>query len=199
MMVPPAPMFLRWPWATTIELTAAIRTVTLFTRRCIEPCGNSSDATQDASRIADRQTIGWDISGHDTTRADGGVVSNTNSRKYYRVSANPDVIFDYNWCGRRHLTLFQAMFVSVQDKQVMTQQTMTPDLDLLVCRNRYAVVHERMIAYRNCGTLVRDNLDWDNVPHQAYAIPKFHVTAGFQINAAKKSHRKRYASPTSNP
>jgi hypothetical protein len=90
-----------------------------------------------ASRIANRQTIGWDISGHDATRADSGVASNANSGKDYRVRADPHVIFDDNWCGRRrYLTLFDAMLVPIDDKQVMTQQTVAADVDLFVCRNR---------------------------------------------------------------
>jgi len=93
--------------------------------------------THNASRIANRQTIGWDISGHDATRADSGVASNANSGKDYRVRADPHVIFDDNWCGwRRYLTLFDAMLVPIDDKQVMTQQTVAADLDLFVCRNR---------------------------------------------------------------
>jgi hypothetical protein len=93
--------------------------------------------THNASRIANRQTIGWDISGHDATRADSGVASNANSGKDYRVRADPHVIFDDNWCGRRrYLTLFDAMLVPIDDKQVMTQQTVAADVDLFVCRNR---------------------------------------------------------------
>jgi hypothetical protein len=93
--------------------------------------------TNNASRIANRQTIGWDISGHDATRADSGVASDANSRKDYRVRADPHVIFDDNWCGWRHyLTLFDAMLVPIDDKQVMTQQTVAANLDLFVCRNR---------------------------------------------------------------
>ena len=85
---------------------------------------NPSNLTQNASWIADRQTIGWDISGHDTTRADSGVASDANSGKDYRVRADPYVIFDDNWCGwRRYLTLFDAMLVPIDDKQVMTQKT----------------------------------------------------------------------------
>jgi hypothetical protein len=92
--------------------------------------------THNASRIANRQTIGWDISGHDATRADSGVASNANSGKDYRVRADPHVIFDDNWFGwRRYLTLFDAMLVPIDDTQVMTQQTMAADLDLFVCRN----------------------------------------------------------------
>jgi hypothetical protein len=93
--------------------------------------------THNTSRIANRQTIGWDVSGHDATRADSGVASNANSGKDYRVRADPHVIFDDNWCGwRRYLTLFDAMLVPIDDKQAMTQQTMAADLDLFVCRNR---------------------------------------------------------------
>jgi hypothetical protein len=89
------------------------------------------------SGIANRQTIGWDISGHDATRADSGVASNANSGKDYRVRADPHVIFDDNWCGwRRYLTLFDAMLVPIDDKQVMTEQTVAADVDLFVCRNR---------------------------------------------------------------
>jgi hypothetical protein len=47
------------------------------------------------------------------------------------------VIFDDNWCGwRRYLTLFDTMLVPINDKQVMTQQTVAADFDLFVCRNR---------------------------------------------------------------
>jgi hypothetical protein len=116
--------------------------------------------------ITNRQTISRDISGHDATRADSGVASNANSGKDYRVRADPHVVFDDNWCGwRRYLTLFDAKLVPIDDKQVMTQQTVAADLDLFVCRNRWAVVNERMIAYRDTGTLVRDDFDRDNVPH----------------------------------
>jgi hypothetical protein len=155
--------------------------------------------TQNASWIANRQTIGWDISGHNATRADSAVVSNANAGKNYRVSANPHVIFDHNWCGRRrHITLFDAMLVPIYDTQVMSQQTMAPNLDLLVGCNRCAVVDERMIAYRNMGTLVRNNFDRDNVSHQANAIPKFHISTSSEINATKKSHRQWYPGLTSN-
>jgi hypothetical protein len=160
---------------------------------------NPSNLTQNASWIANSQTIGWDISGHNATRADSAVVSNANAGKNYRVSANPHVIFDHNWCGRRrHITLFDAMLVPIYDTQVMSQQTMAPNLDLLVCCNRCAVVDERMIAYRNMGTLVRNNLDRDNVSHQANAIPKFHISTSSEINATKKSHRQWYPGLTSN-
>jgi hypothetical protein len=119
-----------------------------------------------AGRIANRKTISRDVFGHDATRADSGVASNANSGKDYRVRADPHVIFDDNWCSwRRYLTLFDAMLVPIDDKQVMTQQTVAADLDLFVCRNRWAVVNERMIAYRDTGTLVRDEFDRDNVPH----------------------------------
>jgi hypothetical protein len=152
---------------------------------------NPSNLTQNASWIANCQTIGWDISGHNATRADSAVASNANAGKNYRVSANPHVIFDDNWCGRRrHITLFDAMLVPIYYTQVMSQQTMAPNLDLLVCCNRCAVVDERMIAYRNMGTLVRNNFDRDNVPHQANAIPKFHISTSSEINATKKSHRQ---------
>ena len=74
-----------------------------------------------AGRIANRKTISRDVFGHDATRADSGVASNANSGKDYRVRADPHVIFDDNWCGwRRNLTLFDAMLVPVDDKQVMT-------------------------------------------------------------------------------
>jgi hypothetical protein len=77
--------------------------------------------THNASRIANRQTIGWDISGHDATRADSGVASNANSGKDYRARADPHMIFDDNWCGwRRYLTLFDAMLVPIENKQVVT-------------------------------------------------------------------------------
>jgi hypothetical protein len=93
--------------------------------------------THNASRTANRHTIGWDISGHDATRADSGVVSNANSGKDCRVRADPHVVFDDNWCGwRRYLTLFDAMLVPIDDKQVVTQQTVAADPDFFVCRNR---------------------------------------------------------------
>ena len=94
-------------------------------------------SAHNAGWITDRQTISRDISGHDATRADSGVASNANSGKDYRVRADPHVIFDDNWCGwRRYLTLFDAMLVPIDDKQVMTQQTVAADFDLFVCRNR---------------------------------------------------------------
>jgi hypothetical protein len=93
--------------------------------------------THHASRIANRQTIGRDISGNNATRADSGVASNANSGEDYRVRADPHVIFDDNWCGwRRYLTLFDAILVPIDDKQVMTQQTVAADADFFVCRNR---------------------------------------------------------------
>jgi hypothetical protein len=67
------------------------------------------------------------------------VVSNDNARKDYRARADPDVIFDNDWCGWRHhltLSLFHPMLVPVHDKRVMTQQTVAADLDFFVCRNR---------------------------------------------------------------
>jgi len=89
--------------------------------------------THDASRTANRQTIGWDISGYDATRADSGVASNANSGKDCCVRADPHVIFDDNWCGWRHyLTLFDAMLAPIDDKRVMTQKTVAANLDLFV-------------------------------------------------------------------
>jgi hypothetical protein len=90
----------------------------------------------DASWIANRQTIGWNISGYYATRADNGVVSNGDAGKDDHVRADPHVILNGNVCGRRRdLTLFHAMLVPVHDKRVMTQQTVAADLDLFVCRN----------------------------------------------------------------
>jgi hypothetical protein len=128
------------------------------------PCSNKS--AHNTSRITNRQTISRDVFSHHTTRADNGVVSNEKAGKDYHARADPHVIFDDNWCGRRrHLTLFHAMLVPVHDKRVMTQQTVAADLDLFVCRNRRAVVNERMIAYRDASTFVRDEFDRDDVAY----------------------------------
>jgi len=48
-----------------------------------------------------------------------------------------------------------------------------------------------MIAYRDTGTLVRDEFDRDNVSHQANALPKFHISLSPEKNATNKSHRQR--------
>jgi hypothetical protein len=120
--------------------------------------------THNASRIANRQTIGWDIFGHYTTRADNGVVSNENAGKDYHTRADPHVIFDDYLCRWRHyLTLVHAMLVPVYDKRVMTQQTVAADLDLFVCRNRRAVIDERVIAYRYASAFVRNEFKGDDV------------------------------------
>lgn len=111
---------------------------------------NSLNLTQHAGRIAHRQTIGGDRSRHNAARTNGAVASNANAGKNYRVRTNPHVIFDHNWYGRRHTTLFNAMLVSIYDPHVMSQQTMAPNFDLLICRNRRAVVDERLIA---CETI----------------------------------------------
>ena len=110
-------------------------------RLAIRRSGNivpySNKSAHNTSRITNRQTIGRDVFSHHTTRADNGVVSDENAGKDYRARADPHVIFDNNWCGwRHHLTLFDTMLVSVQDKRVMTQQTVAADFDLVVCRNR---------------------------------------------------------------
>ena len=110
-------------------------------RLAIRRSGNivpySNKSAHNTSRITNRQTIGRDVFSHHTTRADNGVVSDAKAGKDYRARADPHVIFDDNWCGWwHHLTLFDTMLVSVQDKRVMTQQTVAADFDLVVCRNR---------------------------------------------------------------
>ena len=87
----------------------------------------SSNLTQDASRITNRQTIGWDISGDNATRADGAVATNANARKNYHVGANPNAILDQNRCGLRYLTLLEAILVPINDAQMMTEQTVAAE------------------------------------------------------------------------
>jgi len=54
-----------------------------------------------------------------------------------RVSRDPNVIFDDNWYGRRrYLTLLDALLVLIDDKRLVTQQTVAADFDLFVRRNR---------------------------------------------------------------
>ena len=126
----------------------------------------SIKSAHNMSRITNRQTISWDVFSHHTTRANNGAVSDAKAGKDYHVRADPDVIFDGNWCRwRRHLTLFYTMLVPVYDKRMMTQQTMAADLDLFVCRNRCAVVNKGMIAYRDASTFVGDEFDRDDVAH----------------------------------
>jgi hypothetical protein len=124
----------------------------------------SSKSAHDTSRITNRQTIGRDVFSHYTTRADNGVVSNENAGKDYHTRADPHVIFDDYLCRwRHHLTLVHAMLVPVHDKRVMTQQTVAADLDLFVCRNRRAVIDERVIAYRYASAFVRNEFKGDDV------------------------------------
>jgi hypothetical protein len=75
---------------------------------------NPSNLTQHASWIANCQTIGWDISRYNATRANSAVASNADTGKNYGVRANPHVIVDHNWCGRRrHVPMFGAMLVPI--------------------------------------------------------------------------------------
>lgn len=159
------------------------------TRQCRD---DPSNLAQNASRIADRQTIGRDISGHNATCADSAVASNANAGKDDRVSTNPYVIFYQHRRGRRrHVTMSEAMLVPVNDPQVMTKQTVAPNLDLLVGSDRCAVVDERVIAYGDVRSLMRDDFDRDNLPDQANAIPKFYIAASGEKNAPEEAHRQR--------
>jgi len=152
---------------------------------------NSSNSTENAGGVANRQTIRWNVSRYHAARAYGAVASNGDAGKNYRVRANPYIIFNDNWCGRRrHISFFDAMLVFIQDANVMSQQTVAPYSNLLVCCNRRAVVDERMIAYRNIGALDRDNFDRDNVSYQANTNSKFYVTARSEADATKKSDRQ---------
>jgi hypothetical protein len=96
------------------------------------------------------------------------------------------------------LSLFNAMLVPVNDKQVMTQQTVAPNFYVLACRNRCTIVNERMVSDRDTRTTVSDEFDRDDGPDQANAIPKFEISVNPQTNAAIKSHRQRYPGLTSN-
>ena len=87
-------------------------------------CAFSEKCAHNTSGIANRQTIGWDISGHDAARANNGVMSNENAGKDCHTRADPHVIIDNNLCRwRRQLTLFHAMLVPVYDERVMTEQS----------------------------------------------------------------------------
>jgi hypothetical protein len=100
-------------------------------------------------------------------------------------------------CGRSQLALFHAMLVPVHDERVMTQQTMAADFDMLVCRNRRAVVDESMIAYRDTSTRVTDEFKRNNVSDQGQALAKFHLAGTFETNATDKPYRKWYSRPSS--
>src|SRR3954463_15817 len=121
--------------------------------------------TQDPRWIANHKTIGWDIFGHNASRADGTVVTNANARKNYHVGANPHVILDQNRCGRRYLTLLEAILVPINDAQVMTEQTVAADSDFSVRGDRRAVVDEGVLAYRNMRTFMRHDFDRYNGAH----------------------------------
>jgi hypothetical protein len=83
------------------------------------------------------------------------------------VCADPYVIFDNSRCGRRrHFTLLEAMLVPIHDEQVLTQQAMAPNLDLLVCCNRYAVVDASDVDVSlsraaGCHLLLLRSLNWN--------------------------------------
>lgn len=80
------------------------------------------NSTEDASRVAGRQAVRWNVASHHAAGAYGAVVSNADARKYYRVGANPHVVFNDNWGGgRRRISLFDAMLVLIQDANVMSQ------------------------------------------------------------------------------
>jgi hypothetical protein len=99
-------------------------------------CVANIELTYNASRIANCQTIGWDVPSHDAARTNSGVSSDVDAGEDYYVRADPHMIFDNNWCGWRcHLTLFDAMLVPINNQQVMAQQTVSPNLDLFVCRD----------------------------------------------------------------
>lgn len=154
-----------------------------------KPCASSqsSNLTHDSSWIPNRKAIGWDIFGHDATRANSTIAPNANAGKNYSVCSNPYMIFD---CNRRRFSLFEAMLVLINDTQVMTQQTMVPNFYLLVCGNRCAVVYKSMVAYRNMRARVRNDLDRDNVPHHANTVSKFHVSTSLEPDTTIKSHRQ---------
>jgi hypothetical protein len=64
------------------------------------------------------------------------------------VGTNPDVILNEDRCGLwRSLTLFSAILIPIDDTQVMTKQTIVPDTDFFIRRNRGAVIDESVIAY----------------------------------------------------
>ena len=87
-------------------------------------CAFSEKCAHNTSGIANRETIGRDVFGHHTTRADNGVMSNEYAGKDYHTRADPHVIFDSHLCGRwHHLTVFNAMLVPVYDERVMTEQS----------------------------------------------------------------------------
>ena len=152
------------------------------------PCSNKS--AHNTSRNANRQTIGRDVFCHHTARTDNGVVSDADAGKDDRARADPHVIFNDNLCGRRrHLALFHTVLVPVQDKRVVTQPTVAADIDLFVCRDRQAIVNERMVAYRDARIFVRDQFDRDDVPHQGNAMPKFHISVTPETNAPREPHR----------
>jgi hypothetical protein len=55
------------------------------------------------------------------------------------------------------------MLVPVHYKRVMTQQAVAADPNFFVCRNRRAVIDERVIAYRYASILVTNEFDRDDV------------------------------------
>jgi hypothetical protein len=59
--------------------------------------------------------------------------------------------------------VFHAMLVPVHYKRVMTQQAVAADPNFFVCRNRRAVIDERVIAYRYASILVTNEFDRDDV------------------------------------
>ena len=79
-------------------------------------CVANIELTYNASRIANYQTIGWDVLSHDAARTDSGVTSDVDAGEDYCVRADPHMIFDNDWCGRRyHLTPFEAMLVPINN------------------------------------------------------------------------------------
>ena len=141
-----------------------------------------------ASWIANRKTIGWDIFGHNATRADGAVATNANARKNYHVCANPHVILDHNRCGRRYLTLLEAILVPINDVQVMAEQTVAADSDFSVRGDRRAVVDEGVLAYRNMRTFMGHDFDRYNGAYQGNTS-KFHISTSPEINSTVEAYR----------
>jgi hypothetical protein len=153
-----------------------------------------SDCAQHAGWIAGRYAVSRNIFGHNATRANGAAATNANARKNYHAGANPHVILDQNWCGRRRrVTLFEAMLVFVHDSQVMTKQTVAPDANFSVRSERRAVVDEGVLAYRDMRSLMGHDFDRYDRAHQANAVSKFNIPTSSEINPTVEAHRPRHS------
>jgi hypothetical protein len=72
------------------------------------------------------------------------------------------------------------------DRVTANPHTAAPNADLLGCGDRYAVVDEGMIAYRNMRSFMGDDFDRHNGADQTDATSEFHISTS--PNAPVKSH-----------